>query len=296
MDTPLSIILTLATSMAAMAFFTLLERKVLGYSQLRKGPNKIRLSGLLQPLADGVKLFTKEKTALSASNKIVFYAAPVATLLLAEWLWAIAPSGAILVRYAILIFLAVSRFSVYPTMLAGWSSNSKYSLIGALRRVAQTISYEIRITTILITILMLLKTITINTTPYIRVWIVGPTLLFTWYSCTLAETNRSPYDLAEGERELVSGFNTEYGGPEFSLIFMAEYLSIIFICSLTSLLLFPRPPPWYLTHIIKTVVLTYVFITTRATLPRLRYDRLIEMTWTSYLPIRLLLAIIIVPA
>lgn len=281
---------------ARIAFFTLLERKILGYSQSRKGPNKIRLSGLLQPAGDGVKLFTKETTILSSSNNYIFLRSPLIALMLAILFWSLSPnfSQSHWLHYPIPLFLCISRLAVYPIMLAGWASNTKYSLVGAHRRVAQTVSYEVRMALILVTTLIIYKSfkLTFLLTDEFKIWDVFPILPIIWFRTALAETNRSPYDLAEGERELVSGFNTEYGGPEFAFIFIAEYLNILFISMLTALIFTsPEIVPWFIGFSWYTIVIAAGFIIVRTSFPRLRYDRLINITWTSYLPLSLILII-----
>ncbi len=279
------------------AFFTLLERKILGYAQLRKGPNKVRLAGVLQPAGDGVKLFSKETTKLNNSNSARFIISPIIALTLAIIFWRLNPTIRQIywTHFPITLFLCISTFAVYPIIIAGWASNSKYSLIGALRRVAQTISYEVRIALIIITRLIIIKSLKLSTlssaSKLLNTWIIIPILILIWFRTTLAETNRSPYDLAEGERELVSGFNTEYGGPEFAIIFMAEYINILFIAMLTSLIFFPTLLWWSISLRIKTAIFARLFIFVRVSFPRLRYDRLISITWRSYLPVRLRLII-----
>jgi len=291
--------LTLLIIIARIAFFTLLERKILSYSQIRKGPNKPRFIGVPQPARDGVKLFTKESTKLTNANKIIFIASPLIAIALAFILWLLPPTSAspYWFRFPVVLFLCVSRLTVYAIIAAGWSSNAKFSLLGALRRIAQTISYEVRIALILITALLIIKSLKLllsSSSSFIfNIWLTLPPLALIWYRTTLAETNRSPYDLAEGERELVSGFNTEYRGPEFALIFIAEYMNIIFISALTRIIFLQQATPWTLSQLLKTIILATLFISSRASFPRLRYDRLIIITWTSYLPTTLIIILIL---
>lgn len=297
----LSIIISYVIAMLAIAFYTLIERKLLGYIQLRKGPNKVRLIGIPQPFADAIKLFVKEQSYPSLSNTILFTLAPISRLILALILWAIYPHSntALYLTFGILYFLCVSRINVYATFLAGWCSNSKYALLGALRGVAQTISYEVSISLILITTLIIHKKIDISLiSTNILSWpifMVSVIFLF-WFITNLAETNRTPFDFAEGESELVSGFNVEYRGGIFALIFIAEYANILII-RLLSIVFFTGFTPIITRTILvlKTIVLATLFVWIRATLPRIRYDNLIYLTWKRFLPIRLGALILIIP-
>merc|ERR1711860_466576 len=243
------------------------ERKVLGYIQLRKGPNKVGIAGLPQPLADAVKLFVKEQNKPSLMNKWPFLFAPVFSLILALGLWVLYPSSSFyfFFSYGILFFIAISSLTVYGTLVAGWSSNSKYALLGALRAVAQTISYEVRM------VLILLGRIFFLSFPTALVWVVT----------TLAETNRSPFDFAEGESELVSGFNIEYGGGGFALIFMAGYGRILVMSILTGIFFFGASNfgisfDFFL--VIKGFFFAFFFLWARGRLPRMRYDCLMMLT------------------
>lgn len=283
-----------------MAFYTLIERKFLGYFQLRKGPNKVGLSGLPQPFADALKLFTKERATPTMSNSKLFYLSPTLGLLLTLMLWGIYPHNnpSFYITFGTLYFLCVSRINVYVVFLSGWCSNSKYALLGALRGVAQTISYEVSIALIIINALIFLFIIdfhSISTHLYTWTSLLLLPLFVIWFITNLAETNRTPFDLAEGESELVSGFNTEYRSGIFALLFIAEYANILMICLLTSLIFIGISPLLNnITLIIKTACLATLFIWTRATLPRIRYDNLIYLTWKSFLPLRLTLLIITV--
>jgi len=295
---PSLIIISYIILLLAIAFFTLFEQKILGYSQLRKGPNKVRFWGIPQPLADAVKLFSKEITWPLLSNKSLFIISPFITLVLAIFLWVLFPSSYPIfsLKYGILFFLCISRLRVYSILAAGWASNSKYSLLGALRRIAQTVSYEVRISIIILSPLIIIKrfnTQEIFFLPF-NFFILSPIIFILWFSTTLAETNRSPFDLAEGERELVSGFNTEYSGGLFTIIFIAEYLNILIISLLSAILFFNNIYILEFNFIIlsiKTIFLAYIFIWTRATLPRIRYDFLINFTWKGILPFSLIFLI-----
>lgn len=285
----------------AIAFFTLLERKILGYVQLRKGPNKVALSGIPQPMADAVKLFTKELNTPIYANTLPFIFSPILALFLALTIWIIYPYSAnpIQLKWGIILFLCISRINVYTTLFAGWSSNRKYSLLGALRRIAQTISYEVRIALVILTPLIIISTLRLN--KFFEIGSIQFTLclwplLTTWVITCLAETNRTPFDLAEGESELVSGFNTEFRSGTFALIFIAEYINIIFIGIISAALfiLIPRTP--FIKDVILIIPLTAVrvlFIWARGAYPRIRYDKLIRLTWKQFLPITLMVIIII---
>lgn len=297
----ISILISYVIAILAIAFYTLIERKLLGYMQLRKGPNKVRLIGIPQPFADAIKLFLKEQSYPTLSNIILFTAAPIIRLILTLLLWAIYPHSntAIYITFGVLYFLCVSRINVYATFLAGWCSNSKFSLLGALRGVAQTISYEVSISLILIRALLIHQKMDMSLiTRYIKTWpmfLIRVIFIF-WFITNLAETNRTPFDFAEGESELVSGFNTEFRGGMFALIFIAEYANILIIRLLTSLF-FIRTTRTLTnsTLIIQTILLATAFIWIRATLPRIRYDNLIYLTWKRFLPVRLAALIIILP-
>lgn len=276
-----------------MAFFTLLERKTLAYFQIRKGPNKVSFLGLPQPFADAIKLFTKEQIAPSSSNLPPFFSAPILGLTLALLLWRLYPyyTPPYFIKLGALAFLCISRLNVYTTLAAGWSSNSKYALLGALRRVAQTISYEISIALILITILIVFSSFNLTVIyfkTFIPIGLVILPLFSCWFITTLAETNRTPFDLAEGESELVSGFNIEYRRGIFALIFIAEYTRILIIRVLTVTFFLPIrllfPQLWL---ILKRFFFAFLFLWVRATLPRIRYDQLINLTWKSFLPLSL---------
>lgn len=299
----LSILITYVVALLAIAFFTLLERKALGYFQIRKGPNKVGISGLPQPFADALKLFTKELSSPTLANLYPFLLAPFLGLLLALILWILYPSSSpsLFITYRILFFLCVSSLNVYSTLIAGWASNSKYALLGSLRRAAQTISYEVRIALVLLAPLFILQTLSLQNifsviiTPII---FLLPLISFIWFITALAETNRTPFDFAEGESELVSGFNTEYRRGTFALIFMAEYLNIIIISLLTACLFMSMGQLGFIKDIILTLTTLFVafrFLWVRGTLPRMRYDRLINLTWKTYLPLSLTLLTLLLP-
>nr|WKL05439.1 NADH dehydrogenase subunit 1 [Hippichthys heptagonus] len=287
----------------AVAFFTLIERKVLGYMQMRKGPNIVGPYGLLQPIADGLKLFIKEPVKPSTSSPFLFVITPVLALTLALTLWAPipVPYPVTNVNLTILFILALSSLAVYSILGSGWASNSKYALIGALRAVAQTISYEVSLGLILLSSIVFTGSFTLMTfsTTQEAIWLIIPTwpLAAMWYISTLAETNRAPFDLTEGESELVSGFNVEYAGGPFALFFLAEYANILLMNTLSSILFlgashFPLYPELTTTNLmLKATTLSLVFLWVRASYPRFRYDQLMHLVWKNFLPLTLAMII-----
>nr|YP_009371238.1 NADH dehydrogenase subunit 1 [Ozobranchus jantseanus]ARR75359.1 NADH dehydrogenase subunit 1 [Ozobranchus jantseanus]WOA02259.1 NADH dehydrogenase subunit 1 [Ozobranchus jantseanus] len=297
----ISIILSMMMALMAMAFYTLLERKILGYSQLRKGPNKPIFLGLPQPFADAIKLFIKEQMSPFYSNKISFILSPILGLTLSLLLWSAYPhmNPGFWIQFGIVYFLCVSSVNVYTTFMSGWSSNSKYALLGALRGVAQTISYEISMSLILLSPLILLLTMDMSKmtlTATVPLIIVILPLFFMWFVTNLAETNRTPFDFAEGESELVSGFNVEYGSSMFALIFMAEYSNILFMSMLTSVLFFSSCYNMTsITMVLIAGILAFTFVWVRASFPRMRYDSLMMLTWKSFLPFALSSLLLIMP-
>ena len=274
------------------AFFTLLERKILGYSQRRKGPNKVAFIGLLQPFADAIKLFTKERLFPLKTNKRLFFLSPVIAIFLALISWSLMPLSCSGLKWALSLFLllALMGLNLYPLLIAGWSSNRKYATIGALRGVAQTVSYEISSALILLRFLLFSTKLSIlgwirglkRTNPLILVWPLLPLLLI---SC-VAETNRTPFDFAEGESELVSGFNIEYGAGGFALIFMAEYARILLLRFFSSLIITGRTSLNTIS-VFGIIIMGSWWVWLRATYPRYRYDILINLAWKTILPIAL---------
>ena len=291
----ISILSTFVFALAGIAFFTLLERKILGYIQIRKGPNKVRVIGLPQPIADALKLFTKRSSTPIIANVLPFLLSPIIRLVLALILWILAPSPnpSIFIKYGLILFLCISRLSVYTTIGMGWSSNSKYALLGALRRVAQTISYEVTLALWLISALFLINSINIQwiiNNSIFSIIVLSPIIIYIWFTCLLAETNRTPFDFTEGERELVSGFNTEYARASFAFIFISEYINIILVSILSRSLFIQKIQRHIISFtliIIQSIFIIIIFIVIRGTLPRIRYDRLINLTWISFLPLRL---------
>nr|YP_010265264.1 NADH dehydrogenase subunit 1 [Calidris alba]UIP57018.1 NADH dehydrogenase subunit 1 [Calidris alba] len=287
----------------AVAFLTLVERKVLSYMQARKGPNIVGPFGLLQPVADGIKLFIKEPIRPSTSSPILFIMTPMLALLLAITIWIPLPLPFSLtdLNLGLLFLLAMSSLAVYSILWSGWASNSKYALIGALRAVAQTISYEVTLAIILLSVIVLSGNYTLNTLattqePLYLIFSSWP-LAMMWYISTLAETNRAPFDLTEGESELVSGFNVEYAAGPFALFFLAEYANIMLMNTLTTIL-FLNPSCLSLPHELfpiilatKVLLLSSGFLWIRASYPRFRYDQLMHLLWKNFLPLTLALCL-----
>nr|YP_009158087.1 NADH dehydrogenase subunit 1 [Ochlerotatus vigilax]AKL90630.1 NADH dehydrogenase subunit 1 [Ochlerotatus vigilax]AKN78896.1 NADH dehydrogenase subunit 1 [Ochlerotatus vigilax] len=295
MDYVLSLIgslLLVICVMVGVAFLTLLERKVLGYIQIRKGPNKVGFMGLLQPFSDAVKLFTKEQTYPLLSNYIFYYFSPIFSLFLSLLIWMCMPYLIKLYSFnlGVLFFLCITSLGVYTVMVAGWSSNSNYALLGGLRAVAQTISYEVSLALILLSFIFLIGNYNfLNFYLYQKyMWFIVfcfP-LALVWFASCLAETNRTPFDFAEGESELVSGFNVEYSSGGFALIFLAEYSSILFMSMLFSVI-FLGSDIYSIMFFLKLTIISFLFIWVRGTLPRFRYDKLMYLAWKSFLPMSL---------
>ena len=295
----LSIIIPL---LLAVAYFTLAERKILGAIQRRRGPNVVGVFGLIQPLADGFKLLLKETIIPTTSNKFVFILAPILTFFVSLLGWAVIPYS----KYSILVdldlgiiyILAISSLSVYGILIAGWSSNSKYAFLGALRATAQMVSYEISIGFILLTLILCVGSC--NLTFFIeaqsRVWFIITffPLFLIFFISALAETNRHPFDLPEAEAELVSGYNVEYSAMGFALFSLGEYASMLLMCCLTSIFFFGGWAPFIFSFIpdyfwfsFKIIFFVFVFVWIRAALPRYRYDQLMSIGWKIFLPFSL---------
>uniref|UniRef100_UPI0030034C53 NADH dehydrogenase subunit 1 n=1 Tax=Coridius chinensis TaxID=1028097 RepID=UPI0030034C53 len=283
---------TIIFILISVAYITLFERSVLGYIQLRKGPNKTGVMGLLQPFADGLKLFFKEQTHPMKSNFIIYYFSPVFMLILSFIMWCLYPFlvNVYNFNYGFLFFMCCTGMGVYGLLLAGWSSNSNYALLGGLRAVAQTISYEVSMALIMLCFIIFTFGFSFINFMYSQAmcWFIFMSfpLFFCWLCSCLAETNRAPFDFAEGESELVSGFNVEYSSGGFAFIFLSEYMNIIFMSMLT-VIMYLGCDLYSLFFYLKMVFIMFWFIWVRGTLPRFRYDKLMYLTWKLFLPLSL---------
>nr|UAX19500.1 NADH dehydrogenase subunit 1 [Macropus cf. giganteus TL-2021] len=299
----INLLLYIVPILLAVAFLTLVERKVLGYMQFRKGPNIVGPYGLLQPVADAIKLFTKEPLRPLTSSVPMFIIAPILALTLALTIWTPLPMPHALIdlNLGLLFILSLSGLSVYSILWSGWASNSKYALIGALRAVAQTISYEVTLAIILLSIMLINGSFTLKNLIITQenMWLIVTTwpLAMMWYISTLAETNRAPFDLTEGESELVSGFNVEYAAGPFAMFFLAEYANIMAMNAMTAILFLGSSLNHNLSHLntlsfmLKTLFLTFMFLWIRASYPRFRYDQLMYLLWKNFLPLTLALCL-----
>ena len=290
----------------AVAYLTYFERKVIASMQLRKGPNVVGPFGLLQPLADGAKLFIKETILPSGANKILFAMAPMLTFILSLIAWAVIPfdAGMVLadINVGILYLFAISSLGVYGVIMAGWASNSKYAFLGALRSAAQMVSYEVSIGFVIITVLLCVGSLNLSAIVEAQktVWFAIPLLpmFVIFFVSALAETNRAPFDLPEGESELVAGYFVEYSSMTFALFFLGEYANMILMSGMTAVLFLGGwlPPidiapfnwiPGPIWFFIKISLLLFCFLWVRATFPRYRYDQLMRLGWKVFLPLSL---------
>jgi NADH-quinone oxidoreductase subunit H len=290
----------------AVAYLTYFERKVLAYSQLRKGPNVVGPFGLLQPFADGLKLLIKETIVPSGANRLVFIAAPVVTFTLSLVAWAVIPvdAGTVVanINVGILYLFAISSLGVYGIILAGWASNSRYAFLGALRSAAQMVSYEVAIGFVLVTVLLCVGSLNLSDVVEAQrhVWFVLPLLPMAviFFISALAETNRAPFDVVEGETELVAGYFVEYSAMAFALFYLGEYANMILMSAMTSILFlggwlapFGVPPftwiPGWIWFFAKIALVLFGFLWVRATFPRFRYDQLMRLGWKVFLPFSL---------
>lgn len=302
----LKFLLLIVPVLLTVAFFTLLERKSIGYVQKRKGPNFVGASGILQPFADGLKLLTKEPIIPGNANRYLYTIAPILTLLLSFLGWSVIPFdyGIVIsnLNVGILYLFAVSSLGVYGIILAGWASNSKYAFFGSIRSAAQMISYEVSIGIIII--IVLLCTGSLNLTNIILsqkdIWFIVPLfpVFILFIISAIAETNRAPFDLPEAEAELVSGYNVEYSSVGFAFFFIGEYANIILMSSLSSILFFGgwlpifnffpfNYMPGFFWFSIKTIFFVLFFILVRVAFPRYRYDQLMRLGWKVFLPVSL---------
>jgi NADH-quinone oxidoreductase subunit H len=302
------ILMIVVPLLVGVAYLTLMERKVIAGMQLRRGPNVVGPFGLLQPFADGLKLFLKEVIIPTSSSKAVFILAPMLTFMLALLGWAVIPIHAEFVlaniNVGVLYLFAISSLGVYGIIMAGWASNSKYAFLGAIRSAAQMVSYEVSIGLVIITVLLVVGSL--NLTDIIlsqkeHGWFVFTGLFpmfVVFFLSALAETNRHPFDLPEAEAELVSGYNVEYSSMTFALFFLGEYANMILMSAIAATLFLggwlpPMDHPWLnavpgvVWFLLKVTFLLYVFIWARATLPRYRYDQLMRLGWKVFLPLSL---------
>ena len=305
------VLLIVVPLLGAVAYLTLAERKVIAAMQLRKGPNVVGPFGLLQPMADGIKLLIKETIIPSGANRVVFILAPMLTFVLSLIAWAVIPfdSGWVLadINVGILYLFAISSLGVYGVIMAGWASNSKYAFLGALRSAAQMVSYEVAIGFVIITVLMCVGSL--NLTDVVMAqqgggfwtwyWLPLFPMFIIFFISTLAETNRHPFDLPEAEAELVSGYNVEYSAMTFALFFLGEYANMILMSGMTVILFMGGwlPPidiapfnwvPGIIWFAAKIALCLFVFLWVRATFPRYRYDQLMRLGWKVFLPFSLL--------
>lgn len=285
--------------MLNVAFLTLLERKILSYSQIRKGPNKVSIVGLLQPISDAIKLFFKEFNFIKRSNLKIFFLTPPLNFLLTIifWLTIFFLENFININTRLILFFVFLSLGTYPTLLIGWRSNRKYSFLGAIRRIAQSVSYEIILTLILFIIILLIPNLSIKFLIYINKYFfilaIFPAMYALLIFSFIIETNRSPFDFAEGESELVSGFNTEFSSLGFIFIFLSEYLRILFFSTFLLILISKNSSSLNFPLIIWFNIFLWIWL--RSSFPRHRYDLIIIITWKSILPLlgNLLLFILI---
>lgn len=296
-----------APLLVAVAYLTYAERKVMAAMQLRQGPMTVGPFGLLQPLADGLKLLSKETIIPSGANRVVFILAPIITFLLSLVAWAVIPFGNGLVladiNVGILYLFAISSLGVYGIIMAGWASNSKYAFLGALRSAAQMVSYEVSIGFVIITVLLCVGSLRLSDIVLAQqgLWFAVPLfpMFVIFFISALAETNRAPFDLPEGESELVGGYNVEYSAMPFALFFLGEYANMILMSAMTTILFLGGwlPPfdiapftwiPGPIWFGLKIAFCLFVFVWVRATLPRFRYDQLMRLGWKVFLPFSLL--------
>ena len=307
----LQILVVLGPLLIAVAYLTLAERRVIGFMQLRRGPNVVGPFGMLQPFADALKLMAKETILPAGANKVVFLFAPMLTFILSLVAWAVIPfdEGLVIadINVGILYLFAVSSLGVYGVIMAGWASNSKYAFLGALRSAAQMVSYEVSMGLVIITVLLCAGSLNLSEIVEAQrgMWFALPLLpmFVVFFISTLAETNRAPFDLPEGESELVAGYFVEYSSMSFALFFLGEYANMILMSSMTVILFLGGwlPPfdiwplnmiPGPLWFILKIILVLFVFLWVRATTPRYRYDQLMRLGWKIFLPFSLIYVVL----
>ncbi|MDA1089230.1 MAG: NADH-quinone oxidoreductase subunit NuoH [Proteobacteria bacterium] len=308
----IKIVAIVAPVLVSVAYLTYAERKVIGAMQLRRGPNVVGPFGLLQPIADGLKLFLKETIIPAGANRGVFIAAPCITFFLALVAWAVIPfdEGMVLanINVGILYLFAISSLGVYGILMAGWASNSRYAFLGGLRSAAQMVSYEVSMGFVIVTVLLLAGSLNLSdiVNAQRKLWFVVPLfpLAVIFFISTLAETNRHPFDLPEAEAELVTGYNVEYSAMPFALFFLGEYANMILMAGMTTILFLGGwlPPmdivpfnlvPGPIWFAFKIAAVLFVFLWVRATFPRYRYDQLMRLGWKVFLPISLAAVVIV---
>ena len=306
------IVLIVAPVMVAVAYLTYAERKVIGAMQLRRGPNVVGPFGLLQPIADGLKLFLKETIIPAGANRGVFIAAPSITFSLALVAWAVIPfdEGMVLadINVGILYLFAISSMGVYGVLMAGWASNSRYAFLGGLRAAAQMVSYEVSMGFVIVTVLLLAGSLNLSDIVNAQrdMWFIVPLfpMAVIFFISTLAETNRHPFDMPEAEAELVTGYNVEYSAMPFALFFLGEYANMILMAGMTTILFLGGwlPPmdmvpftlvPGPVWFAFKIAAVLFIFLWVRATFPRYRYDQLMRLGWKVFLPISLAAVVIV---
>nr|AWV84289.1 NADH dehydrogenase subunit 1 [Alarcta quadrimacula] len=288
----INMLITILFILIGVAFLTLMERKVLSYIQIRKGPNKVGFFGILQPISDAVKLFLKEQTMPMLSNYFIYIISPIMGLFNSLLVWSIYPYliNCTSFNLGILFFFCCTSMGVYSIMISGWSSNSNYAMLGCIRSIAQTISYEVSLVLIILCPMLMIESYNVLDFFYFQynfwfIFLMFP-LSMCWISSSMAETNRSPFDFSEGESELVSGFNVEYSATNFAFIFLAEYSSIIFMSMLFCIVFLGSKIDSFMFPI-QITSLSFLFIWVRGTLPRYRYDKLMYLAWKCYLPVSL---------
>ena len=307
----LQILVVIGPLLIAVAYLTLAERRVIGFMQLRRGPNVVGPFGMFQPFADALKLMAKETILPAGANKVVFLFAPMLTFILSLVAWAVIPfdEGLVIadINVGILYLFAVSSLGVYGVIMAGWASNSKYAFLGALRSAAQMVSYEVSMGLVIITVLLCAGSLNLSEIVEAQrgMWFALPLLpmFVVFFISTLAETNRAPFDLPEGESELVAGYFVEYSSMSFALFFLGEYANMILMSAMTTILFLGGwlPPvdiaplnllPGPIWFILKICLVLFVFLWVRATTPRYRYDQLMRLGWKIFLPFSLVYVVL----